>query len=134
MAHFAEINDEGIVQRVIVVNDSDTATSTFEEVESIGAEFCNRLLGGTWKQTSYNGNIRFRFAGKGYYFDEEKDAFIAPQPFPSWELDELSLDWKAPVPYPDDDEIYSWDEESLGWVKRESGEEEAARLEREEND
>ena len=124
MAHFAEINDEGIVQRVIVVSNSDTSSSTVEEVESIVAEFCNKLLGGTWKQTSYNGNFRFRFAGKGHYFDESRDAFIPPQPYPSWELDELSLDWKSPVPYPDDDEIYSWDESSLGWIKDESGGEE----------
>ena len=120
MAHFAEINDEGIVQRVIVVGDSDTATSTGEEVESIGAEFCSKLLGGTWKQTSYNGSLRFRFAGKGHYFDESRDAFIPPQPYPSWELDELSLDWGSPVPYPDSEEgeIYSWDEESTSWVKK----------------
>tara|TARA_R110000751_G_C13439334_1_gene442666 strand:- start:67 stop:447 length:381 start_codon:yes stop_codon:yes gene_type:complete len=123
MAHFAEINDEGIVQRVIVVGDSDTATSTGEEVESIGAEFCNKLLGGTWKQTSYNGNFRFRLAGKGHYFDESRDAFIPPQPYPSWKLDELSVDWDSPVPYPDaeEGEIYSWDESSLGWVKNKLG-------------
>jgi hypothetical protein len=124
MAHFAEINEEGIVLRVTVVNDSDTATSLGEEVESIGAEFCNKLLGGEWVQTSYNGNFRFRYAGKGYQFDKSRDAFIRPQPYPSWKLDELSVEWEAPVPYPDaadDVEIYSWDESNLDWVKNESG-------------
>mgnify|MGYP003658072848 CR=1 FL=1 len=133
MAHFAEINEEGIVLRVTVVNNSDTATSLGEEVESIGAEFCKSLLGGTWKQTSYNNNIRYNYAGIGYRYDEEKDAFIAPQPYPSWELDE-NMRWEAPVEMPTDGEFYSWDEANLEWVKRESEDEEAARLEREEND
>ena len=133
MAHFAEINEEGIVLRVTVVNNSDTATSLGEEVESIGVEFCKNLLGGTWKQTSYNNNIRYNYAGIGYRYDEEKDAFIAPQPYPSWELDE-NMRWEAPVEMPTDGEFYSWDEANLEWVKRESEDEEAARLEREEND
>jgi hypothetical protein len=133
MAHFVEINEDGIVLRGIVVNNADTATSTGEEVESIGVEFCKNLLGGTWKQTSYNNNIRYNYAGIGYRYDEEKDAFIAPQPFPSWELDE-NMRWEAPVEMPTDDGPYSWDEANLEWVKRESEDEEAARLEREEND
>lgn len=121
MAHFAEINDEGIVLRVNAVNNSDTATSTGEEVEAIGVEFLKKRHGGTWVQTSYNGNFRFRYAGKGYYFDTSRDAFIAPKPHSSWELDELSLDWVSPVPYPDGDEFYRWDEESRNWIKVESG-------------
>tara|TARA_R110002074_G_scaffold253489_1_gene425568 strand:- start:713 stop:1114 length:402 start_codon:yes stop_codon:yes gene_type:complete len=133
MAHFVEINEDGIVLRGIVVNNADTATSTGEEVESIGVEFCKNLLGGTWKQTSYNNNIRYNYAGIGYRYDEEKDAFIAPQPYPSWELDE-NMRWEAPVEMPTDDGPYSWDEANLEWVKRESEDEEAARLEREEND
>ena len=133
MAHFVEIDEDGIVLRGIVVANADTATSTGEEVESIGAEFCKNLLGGTWKQTSYNNNIRYNYAGIGYRYDEEKDAFIAPQPYPSWELDE-NMRWAAPVEMPTDDGPYSWDEANLEWVKRESEDEEAARLEREEND
>ena len=133
MAHFVEIDEDGIVLRGIVVANADTATSTGEEVESIGVEFCKNLLGGTWKQTSYNNNIRYNYAGIGYRYDEEKDAFIAPQPFPSWELDE-NMRWEAPVEMPTDDGPYSWDEANLEWVKRESEDEEAARLEREEND
>ena len=133
MAHFVEIDEDGIVLRGIVVANKDTATSTGEEVESIGVEFCKNLLGGNWKQTSYNNNIRYNYAGIGYRYDEEKDAFIAPQPYPSWELDE-NMRWDAPVEMPTDSEFYSWDEANLEWVKRESEDEEAARLEREEND
>ena len=135
MAHFAEINHEGIVQRVIVVANEDLRDSDGNEVESIGVDWLRKKFGVTamrvvfgedpiefrWIQTSYNANLRFRFAGKGHYFDESRDAFIPPQPYPSWGLDELSLDWESPVPYPDDDEIYSWDEANLQWVKRESG-------------
>lgn len=123
MAHFAEINDEGIVLRVIVVSNSDTADADGNEVEGIGVEFCKKLLGGKWVQTSYNNNMRMRYAGKGYAYDKLRDAFIPPQPYPSWELDELSLDWESPVPYPDadDGELYGWDESSLNWAKRESG-------------
>ena len=118
MAHFVEIDEDGIVLRGIVVANKDTATSTGEEVESIGVEFCKNLLGGTWKQTSYNNNIRYNYAGIGYRYDEEKDAFIAPQPFPSWELDE-NMRWEAPVEMPTDGGPYSWDEANLEWVKRE---------------
>ena len=133
MAHFAEINEDGIVLRVIVVANKDTATSTGEEVESIGVEFCKKFLGGIWKQTSYNNNIRYNYAGIGYRYDEDKDAFITPQPFPSWQLDE-DMRWEAPVEMPTDGGFYRWDEENLEWVNEESAEEEAARLEREEND
>lgn len=122
MAHFAEIDENGIVLRVIVVADSDVAADDGTEVESIGVEFCRNLLGGTWKQTSYNGNIRKNFAGVGHRFDESRDAFIAQQPFPSWVLDEETCSWQSPVPYPEfakDGESYSWDEENLGWVKDE---------------
>ena len=120
MAHFAEIDEDGIVRRVIVVNNGDTTDANGNEVESIGAEFCNKLLGGTWKQTSYNGNLRFNFAGVGYQFDEVRDAFIAPKPFESWRLDEENCGWSAPTPMPTDDKFYRWDEETLGWIERDS--------------
>jgi hypothetical protein len=118
MAHFAEINEDGIVLRVIVVADEDTAVSMGDEVEGIGVEFCKKLLGGKWVQTSYNNNIRYNYAGIGYKYDKHSDAFIAPQPFPSWELDE-QMRWTAPVEMPIDGGFYSWDEENLEWVKRE---------------
>jgi hypothetical protein len=75
------------------------------------------LLGGDWKQTSYNGNIRKNYAGIGYTFDAGRDAFIAPQPFPSWILDEKSCQWESPVPMPTDGKRYQWDESAKAWVE-----------------
>jgi hypothetical protein len=87
MAHFAELDANNVVLRVIVVGNPDTADANGVEKEYIGAAFCERLLGGTWKQTSYNGNIRKNYAGIGYTYDAGLDAFITPQPYPSWALD-----------------------------------------------
>ena len=115
MAHFAELDAYNVVLRVIVVSNADTADVSGAEKEEIGVAFCTRLLGGNWKQTSYNGNIRKRYAGIGYTYDAGRDAFIAPQPYPSWALD-ANTDWQAPVPMPDDGERYDWDEETLAWV------------------
>ena len=107
MAHFAELDSNNIVLRVIVVAD---------EHEADGENWCNNFAGGTWKQTSYNNNIRKQFAGIGFTFDAVKDKFIAPQPYPSWALDSDD-DWQAPTPMPVDDNDYSWDEDSLAWVE-----------------
>ena len=74
-------------------------------------------LGGRWVQTSYNGNIRKNFAGIGYTYDEDRDAFIPPKPFDSWTLNETTCRWQAPVPYPQDGRIYRWDEDSLTWIE-----------------
>jgi hypothetical protein len=78
MAHFAELDANNVVLRVIVVGNPDTADANGVEKEYIGAAFCERLLGGTWKQTSYNGNIRKNYAGIGYTYDAGLDAFITP--------------------------------------------------------
>ena len=114
MAHFAEIID-GIVARVIVVNNTDTASNGVED-GAIGAAFCHNLLGGTWVQTSYNGNIRYNYAGIGYAYDTVRNAFIAPQPYPSWVLDEATCWWVAPVPMPSEGGPWRWDETTLSWV------------------
>jgi len=116
MAHFAEIDANNIVLRVTVVYDKDTADADGVEKESIGAEFCNKLLGGTWKQTSYNGRIRKNYAGIGWTYDATRDAFIPPQPFPSWVLNEYTCLWDAPVPFPTDGQRYNWDEATTSWV------------------
>jgi hypothetical protein len=87
MAHFAKIED-GVVTQVIVVDNKDCADATGVEKESIGVAFCERLLGGTWKQTSYNGNIRKNYAGLGYTYNTDIDAFVPPKPFASWLLNE----------------------------------------------
>ena len=116
LSHFAKV-ENGIVAQVIVVDNADTATAEGVEMESIGAAFCERLLGGDWKQTSYNGNIRKNYAGIGYTYDAVRDAFIAPQPFPSWALNEKTCQWEAPVPMPMDGKMYRWDETAKEWVE-----------------
>lgn len=115
MAHFAELDNNSVVLRVIVVSNADTSTPDGNEVESIGIAFCQRLFGGNWKQTSYNGNFRRRYAGIGYTYNSSLDAFISPKPYPSWVLNNQTADWEAPVPYPTDGKVYFWDEGTLSW-------------------
>lgn len=115
MAHFAEIDENNIVLRVVVIDDSDCAGGDYPESETIGAHFCNKLFGGTWKQTSYNSNFRKNYAGIGHIYNSEKDMFVAPQPYPSWILNDEG-DWEAPISYPDDGDMYIWDEDTLSWV------------------
>ena len=115
MAHFAKIED-GVVTQVIVVDNKDCADASGVEKEYIGAAFCEKLFGGTWKQTSYNGSIRKNYAGVGYTFDAARDAFIPPKPYNSWLLNEDTCLWDAPVAYPTDGERYSWDEATTAWV------------------
>ena len=119
MAHFAEIDSDrnNLVLRVVVVANKDTADAQGVEKEHIGAAYLERLLGGTWVQTSYNSNIRKHYAGIGYTFDVGRDAFIPPKPYPSWVLNEASCNWEAPVPMPDDGKRYRWDEATQSWVE-----------------
>jgi hypothetical protein len=117
MAHFAEIDENNVVQRVIVVANKDTADANGNEVDSIGVAFCQRLLGGNWKQTSYNANFRKNYAGIGYTYDAGIDAFVPPKPYPSWVLNSNTAQWEAPVPMPQDGKMYSWDEATQSWVE-----------------
>jgi len=119
MAHYAQIDSNNIVTQVIVIDNKDTADANGVEKEYIGAAFCERLFGGTWKQTSYNGNIRKNYAGIGYKYQSDIDAFVAPKPYASWTLD-ANAQWQAPVSYPTDGGRYSWDEESQTWVLNEA--------------
>ena len=114
MAHFAELID-GIVARVIVVSNADMEINGVEQ-EAIGAAFCHNLLGGEWVQTSYNGNMRKNYAGIGYAYDTVRDAFIAPQPFASWVLDEATCRWTAPVAMPSAGGPWAWDEDTESWI------------------
>ena len=116
MAHFAEIGVDNIVIRVIVVNNAELLDENGDEQESLGADFCRGLFGGTWMQTSYNGNIRKNFANKGYTYDSTKDAFIPPKPYASWGLDDSTCLWEAPVSYPSDGKEYKWNESSGSWT------------------
>jgi hypothetical protein len=115
MAHFAELDGNNVVLRVIVVDNKDTADANGVEKEHIGAAFCERLFGGTWKQTSYNGSIRKRYAGTGLTYRADIDAFVPPQPYPSWTLDD-DANWQPPVVMPTDGKMYSWDEQTQQWV------------------
>lgn len=117
MAHYAQIDENNIVTQVIVIDNKDTADANGVEKEYIGAAFCERLFGGTWKQTSYNGNIRKNYAGIGYTFDSGRDAFISPKSFASWVLNEDTCQWQAPIAMPTDGKMYSWNEETLAWVE-----------------
>ena len=125
MAHFAELNSDNIVLRVVVVANSDTATEDGTENESIGVLFCQKLFGGTWVQTSYNGNFRKNYAGVGSTYDSTRNAFYSPKPFNSWVLNESTCVWEAPVSMPSDagegdpPKMYRWDEDSTSWVVEE---------------
>lgn len=109
MSHFAEVNQAGIVLRVLVVPDDE---------EGRGQQYLadDLLLGGTWVQCSYSGRIRKNFPSPGYVYDALRDAFISPKPFSSWVLDEALCRWIPPVPHPEDGLRYGWDENSASWV------------------
>jgi len=111
MAHFAKLGKGNVVEQVVVVS-NDIATT-----EQAGIDFLNDLYKtrDVWKQTSYNGNIRKNFAGIGYTYDQQRDAFIAPCKFHSWILNENTCIWEPPTPYPDDNKIYNWNENNRNW-------------------
>jgi len=123
MAHFAQLDSNNVVLQVIVVANKDTADAQGNEQEWIGQGFCARLLGGTqdnWKQTSYHGNFRKNYAGIGYIYREDIDAFVTTQPYPSWVLDE-NAQWQAPTAMPTDGTLenpYIWDESTQTWAQQ----------------
>jgi len=102
MAHFAKIDKTNTVTQVIV------AEQDFINSGAVGDSFL-------WVQTSYNGNFRKNYAGVGMTYDKTRDAFIPPQPYPSWLLDEDTCQWKNPVDYPNDGLAYNWNEATLTW-------------------
>ena len=109
MAHFAEINKKNIVVRVLVTASDDPNGDK-------GYSWLVKNLGGTWIETSYNGSIRKNYAGIGHTYNLEIDAFVSPQPFKSWLLDNEAI-WQSPKPYPKDDKKHSWNEPTLSWVE-----------------
>lgn len=125
MAHFAQLDENNVVTQVIVVDNKDTSDANGVEKESIGVAFCERLLGGTWKQTSYNANLRKNYAGIGYTYNASIDAFVPPKPYASWVLNETTAQWAAPVDMPEDagtgdpPKRYTWDEDNTQWVEAE---------------
>lgn len=120
MAHFAELDANNIVLRVVVVHNNELLDNG-QESEAKGIAFCQSLFGGTWVQTSYNANFRKNYAGVGFTYDATRNAFIPPKPYPSWVLNESTCQWEAPVPYPTDvgteeePKRYIWDESTLSW-------------------
>jgi hypothetical protein len=117
MAHFAKLNENNVVLEVHVVHNNELLQDGVES-EAKGVQFLVDWSGGypLWKQTSYNGKIRKNYAGVGYTYDLTRDAFIPPQPFPSWTLNETTCLWDASAPYPTDGERYQWDEATTSWV------------------
>ena len=118
MAHFAQLDENNIVTQVIVVSNEDIKDSIGNENEEVGIAFCKNLLGRDtiWKQTSYNNSIRKNYAGIGFTYDATRDAFIAPKPYNSWILNESTCIWESPVLYPNDGNMYAWDEETTSWL------------------
>lgn len=117
MAHFAEIDSNNTVLRVIVVHNNELMENG-QESEAKGIEFCNSLFpDSVWVQTSYNAKFRKNYAGIGYTWDSTRDAFIPPKPFASWLLNETTCRWEAPSHYPQDERQYYWDEPTMTWVE-----------------
>lgn len=114
MAHFAQLDENNVVTQVIVIHNNECQIDGVES-EDTGILFCKSLFGaGTrWKQTSYNGNIRKHYAGIGYTYRADIDAFVPPQPYPSWALD-ADANWQPPVAMPTDG-MYSWNEANQTW-------------------
>ena len=119
MAHFAKLNDQNVVIDVNVVNNETINNLPFPESEPVGVAFLTDWSGGytDWKQTSYNGNFRKNYAGIGYTYDPVLDAFVPPKPFPSWLLNTQTCQWQAPIPYPNDGKLYTWNEDTQQWVE-----------------
>ena len=112
MAHFAEVDENNIVLRVLV-------TDNFDPNGDEGYQWLIDTFGGRWIKTSINRNIRKNFAAIGYIYDEQLDAFYSPKMFDSWTLDEETCTWVPPVPEPTDGKFYLWDEPTLNWIENE---------------
>ena len=118
MAHFAELDANNVVKRVVVVSNSEITDGDDNENENAGILYCQRLYGGDtrWKQTSYNGNMRKRHAGIGMIYNQELNAFISPKPYASWTLNYDTAEWDPPTPRPESEtEKYAWNEENQSW-------------------
>ncbi len=113
MAHYAFLDENNIVTEVITGRNEDEIIEGISDWEAYYGEFRGQVC----KRTSYNGNYRKNYAGVGYTYDAERDAFIAPKFFESWVLNEATCQWEAPIPYPTDGALYTWDEESTDWVE-----------------
>jgi len=119
MAHFARLDSTNNVFKVHVLNNEVITNAGGNEQEQVGIDFLTQLHGGVgwYKQTFKDKSARKNYAGVGYTYDKTRDAFISPKPYSSWTLNEDTCRWEPPVPYPDDDKVYEWDEETTNWVE-----------------
>ena len=122
MAHFAKLNSSNEVVHVSVVDNWNITDGNGTEQEAIGVAYLESVHGVdpnfTWKQTSYNGNIRKHYAGIGMKYHADIDAFVTPKPYASWVLNNTTVDWEAPVTMPVvEGKTYTWDEPTLAWVE-----------------
>jgi hypothetical protein len=119
MAHFAQIDKNGVVSNVVVVDNTVISDAAGVEHEQLGIDFCKDLFGAdtNWVQTHYSGSKRGNYAGVGFKYDPAHNAFIPPQPFPSWTLETETFQWEAPVSMPADGKMYIWDEPTTSWVE-----------------
>lgn len=120
MAHFAILDDANMVTNVVTVDNEDVGNLEYPASEAVGIEFLSKVHGSpvNCKQTSYNNNFRFRYAIIGGFYIPEHDVFVPEKPYPSWVLDITEMDWWPPIPYPDDTELYEWDEQSRKWATK----------------
>lgn len=124
MAHFAELDESNMVLRVIVIDNNDMIDETGQESEALGIELCKYITGGgRWVQTSYSGKIRKNYAGTGFYYDEEMDAFIPLKKYDSWVLNSETAKWESPIPKPEltpeekeGKYLYIWNEDLKEWI------------------
>jgi len=122
MAHYAFLNENNVVTEVITGVDEDTIQTDLDGSQIGGSSEAWETWYGNFrvqvcKRTSYNGNYRKNYAGIGYTYDEERDAFIAPKPFVKWILNEENCQWESPIPYPQDGESYYWNDNANKWEK-----------------
>ena len=119
MANFAKLDSHNVVLDVNVVSDEVVNNLPFPESEPLGISFLTEWSDGytNWKQTSYNASFRKNFAGIGFTYSADLDAFVPPKPYPSWLLNTNTCQWQAPVPYPNDGKMYQWDEATQSWVE-----------------
>jgi hypothetical protein len=117
MAHFVKLDRYNNVIGVHTLNNEVITDADGNEQEQLGINFLTQHNSGIgwYKQTSYNGNFRKNYAGVGFTYDSTRDAFIPPKPYNSWTLNEDTCQWEAPVAYPDDDNMYNWDEATTNW-------------------
>ena len=119
MAHFAQLDENNVVLQIVVVNNDELTAPDGAEYEGKGIDFCKALFGADtiWKQTSYNKKFRKNYAGIGFTYNADLDAFVPPSPYDSWILNVETAQWEPPIKYPVDGKRYRWDEPTTSWVE-----------------